>query len=84
MCFDRSKPDSAAHFGWALRAAATAASMSFGRALRDARDAFAARGIEDVEQVAGFGEVAVDEMAEAAFVLFEPDADVLAAFRGGP
>ena len=52
------------------------------RALGDARDALAGRGIEDVEQFAGFVENAVDEMPEADFVLFEPDPDVLAAFGG--
>ena len=36
------------------------------RALRNARDALAARGIEDIEQVAGLREDAVDEMPEAA------------------
>ena len=54
----------------------------FRRALRDARDAFAARRIEDIEQGAGLGESAVDEMAEAGFMLFEPNADMLGAFRG--
>src|SRR6185312_16489110 len=55
-----------------------------GGALRDARDAFAARRIEDVEQFAGLRETAVDEMPEAAFVLLEPGSDMLAAFRSGP
>src|ERR1700722_18714929 len=54
----------------------------FRRALRDARDALAARGIEDIEQIAGFGEDAIDEMPEAAFLLFEPNPDMLAAFGG--
>ena len=53
------------------------------RALGNARDPLAGRGIEDVEQVAGFGEDAVDEMPEAALVLFEPGSDVLAAFGRG-
>src|ERR1700722_16163980 len=53
------------------------------RTLRNARDALAARGIEDIEQVAGFGEDAVDEMSEAASMILEPDADMLAAFRRG-
>ena len=52
------------------------------RALRRAGDAFAGRGIEDLEQVAGLGEDAVDEMPEAGLVLFEPNSDMLAAFRG--
>src|SRR5277367_3827230 len=47
-----------------------------GRTLRHARDAFAGRWIEDIEQVTRFGEGAVDEMPEAAFVLFEADSDV--------
>ena len=50
------------------------------RALRGAGDPFAGRGIEDIEQVAGFVEDAVDEMPEARLVLFEPRSDVLGAF----
>ena len=83
MCFDRSKPESAAHFGLSLPRRGDRGVDVLGRALRNARDAFAVRGIEDIEQVAGLGEGAVDEMAEAAFMLFEPDADMLAAFRRG-
>ena len=52
-----------------------------GRALRGARDAFVGRRIEDVEQFAGLGESAVDEMPEAALMRFEPGFDMLAAFR---
>jgi hypothetical protein len=47
--------------------------------LRRARDPLAGRGIEDVEQVVGLGEGAVDEVPEAACVLFEPGPHVLAA-----
>ena len=53
------------------------------RALGRARDPLAGRRIEDVEQVAGLGEGAVDEAPEAALVLVEPGPDVLAAFGRG-
>ena len=53
------------------------------RALGRAGDPLAGRRIEDVEQVAGLGEGAVDEVAEAALVRFEPGRDVLAAFGRG-
>ena len=53
-------------------------------ALRHARDALAARGIEDIEQVGWFRKDAVDEMAEAAFMLFKPRFDVFAAFGRRP
>ena len=39
-----------------------------GRALRRAGDPLAGRGVEDVEQRAGLGEAAADEMAEARLV----------------
>ena len=44
------------------------------RALRHARDRLALGGIEDVEQFAGLGEAARDEMAEAGTVRGEPAA----------
>src|SRR5205807_1028633 len=53
------------------------------RTLRDMCDPFAPRGIDDIEQVTGLGEGAVDEMPEAALMLFEPDADMLGAFGRG-
>ena len=67
----------------AFRAAATAASMSFAEPCetRAMRSPFA--GLKTSNKSPGFGEGAVDEMPEAAFMLFEPGSDVLAAFGRG-